>query len=164
MLAWLEETHLAIWCSTSTWGYPGTLAAHGIGMAIVVGITAVICLRILGFPKGISIAALRGLVPVFIFGLLLNGISGLILFMADASNFFYNIAFQIKMLMIVIGIYLVRKIDQIVLRPAVAESVNAVDGMYRVSQKARIYAVLSLLIWWFSVVLSGRLIGYVIYT
>lgn len=162
MLEWLEETDIAVWVSSSAWGYAGTLAAHGIGMAIVVGITVVIALRILGFAKGLSIAGLRELVPVFIFGLLLNGLSGVALFMAAATDFFYNIAFQIKIVMIVIGLFLVIKIDQSVLKPAV-QSLNRGVEEIEISSKAKIYSVLALTVWWFSVVLSGRLIGYVIY-
>jgi hypothetical protein len=93
------------------------------------------------------------------FGLLLNFVSGIALFMAAASEFFYNIAFQIKILMIVIGLFLVFYLDKSVLKRAAAHS----DVDLVLSKKTQIFALMTILIWWLSVVLSGRLIGYVIY-
>jgi hypothetical protein len=158
-LSWLEETTIAEWVASSTWGYAITLSSHGVGMAIVVGLTAIIAIRILGFPAVINLSELRKLLPVLFFGLLLNFVSGIALFMAAASEFFYNIAFQIKILMIVIGLFLVFYLDKSVLKRAAAHS----DVDLVLSKKTQIFALMTILIWWLSVVLSGRLIGYVIY-
>jgi len=159
MLEWLEETPIAIWVQSSLWGYPLTLSMHGVGMAIVVGLTAVIALRLLGFPAGVPVSSLKSLTPVLIFGLALNALTGVALFMADASRLFFNTAFQIKILMIVIGCGLVWRLDARVLRPAALSSANGADFALAPSVKA--IAVGAIIVWWFSVVLSGRLIAYI---
>ena len=79
--------------------------------------------------------------------------------MAAATDFFYNIAFQLKMAMIVVGIILVWQLDVHVLKPSAISGNNSFDP----SPKAKKIAVGAILIWWFSVVLSGRLIGYILY-
>lgn len=159
MLEWLETTTLGEWVNYSLWGYPSTLATHGLGMAIVVGITAVIALRILGFARGISIGSLRALVPVMLFGLIINTLSGIALFMAGASILFYNTAFQLKMLAIVIGVALLAYLDRALLKPAAAA--KASSGVETEPPTAlKVCALVAILIWWVSVVLSGRLIAY----
>lgn len=161
-LVWLEETELANWVASSAWGYAITLSAHAVGMAIIVGITVITATRILGFPKGLPLAAIRGLLPVFIIGLALNVISGVALFMAAASELFYNIAFQSKIVMVLLGLVIMLKIDQRILRAAARASMGH-QAPELSNANAKLYAVTAIVIWWFSVVLSGRLIGYVIY-
>lgn len=153
----LEESAIGEWVAASAWGYAITLASHAVGMAIVVGLTAIIAINILGFPKAVKPSTLRALAPVLIFGLLLNFVSGVALFMAAASELFFNIAFQIKILMIIIGLILVIYLDKHLLKPMVN------NGSVAVSQNHKIIAAITLAIWWLSVVLSGRLIGYIIY-
>lgn len=164
-LAWLEETALAEWVASSAWGYAITLSAHAVGMAVIVGITVITAARILGFPKGLPLAALRRLYPTFLIGLALNVISGVALFVAAASELFYNIAFQSKIIMVILGIIIMLKIDQKILRPAALNAKNAPNNgtADQLDAKSSFYAISAIAIWWFSVVLSGRLIGYVIY-
>ena len=159
MLDWLEGTTIAIWVQSSTWGYAISLASHGVGMAIVVGLTAVISIRLLGFVKDVPIGALHQFVPILIFGLALNTLSGVVLFMADANVLIANTAFQIKILMIVFGCILIWKLNSNVLRPAsIAISMST---EFVVSKRSKIFALGAIFVWWFSVVLSGRIIAYI---
>lgn len=159
MLEWLESTPIAVWVQSSLWGYPLTLSMHAIGMAIVVGLTAVIALRLLGYPQGVPVSGLKSLTPALLFGLGLNALTGVFLFMADASRLFFNAPFQIKILMIIIGCVLVWRLDVTVLRPAALSAGAGTDFILPPSVKFT--ALSAIFIWWFSVVLSGRLIGYI---
>lgn len=155
ILQWLEGTPVANWVAGSLWGYPITLATHAVGMAIVVGIIVMIDLRVLGLFKGIPLGTTRKFLPYMWWGFAINAISGTGLFVADAERFFFSTAYQLKMLFIVIGLLLMWALDARALKPAVAGGGDAdLPGF------AKPAAVVSIFLWWFSVILSGRLVAY----
>ncbi|QGP80410.1 hypothetical protein [Sphingobium sp. CAP-1] len=158
MLDWLESTSIATWIQLSVWGYPFTLSAHAVGMAIVVGLTTVTGLRILGFPSGFPLSTLKSLIPIWLLGILLNASSGLALFAADANRLFVNRPFQIKILMIVIGSILFQRLYATSIRPAAQSA--AANMPFEPSRGQKWLAAIVILTWWFSVILSGRLIAY----
>lgn len=88
VLAWLEGTRLATWTreSPSLWAYPTVLTLHTVGLAIVVGVSAAIDLRLLGVARRVPLATL---VPAFRLigaGFLVNALTGLLLLIADATT------------------------------------------------------------------------------
>ena len=155
-LASLENTPIANWVAGSLWGYPVTLASHGVGMAVVVGLVLVINLRVLGLFQGLPLSAARRLMPYLWAGFFLNLISGIGLYMADAQRFTTSLDFQLKILFIVIGVAIITVFDQKALKPAVAGGGDAALPSY-----AKPVALGSILLWWLAVILSGRLIAYV---
>jgi predicted alpha/beta hydrolase family esterase len=50
MLQELSDSAFSKWVASARFVYPTLLTAHGLGVAIVVGITVMIALRVLGFP------------------------------------------------------------------------------------------------------------------
>jgi hypothetical protein len=155
VLNWLESTPVAEWVAASAWGYPITLASHGVGMAIVVGVIVMISLRVLGLFPGVPLESTRRLLPYMWAGFILNLISGLGLFVADAERFFWGLTFQLKILFIVVGLAIVVVLDQAAVKPAVRGGGDAALPAF-----AKPLAVVSILLWWLAVVLSGRLIAY----
>lgn len=155
MLQWLEQTPVADWVAASAWGYPITLASHGVGLAIVVGVILMVDFRVLGFFKGIPLGATSKLLPYMWAGFALNLVSGIALYMADAERFTFSTVFQLKILFIVIGVAVVWLLDAKAVKPAVAGGGDASLPAF-----AKPLAIVSILLWWFSVVLSGRLIAY----
>ena len=59
LLIWLEETGLAEWVRSSIPGYPAMIAAHAIGMAVMVGLALALDLRLLGNFAEIPYSALQ---------------------------------------------------------------------------------------------------------
>src|SRR5690349_1658018 len=104
MWASLETSWLAQWIQASPWPYPTLLSIHGLGMGVVVGLTTVVALRVLGFPKGIPLGSYMQALPYLVVAFVFNAASGVALFIADASNLASNISFQIKLVAIVIGL------------------------------------------------------------
>jgi hypothetical protein len=155
VLKWLQESAVSDWVATSTWGYPLTLTTHGVGLAIVVGVILIISMRVMGLFPGIPLQVTRSLLPYMWVAFVLNLISGLALFTADAERFFFALTFQLKILFIVLGLVVVVVLDQMVLKPAVQR-----DGAATLPGYAKPLAIVSVLLWWFSVILSGRLIAY----
>jgi Co/Zn/Cd efflux system component len=103
MLDWLESTDVALMVQESAWGYPVILSGHAVGMAILVGIILMINFRVLGFASGIPIMALRPMFRVALIGLIINVISGTMLFMANANSLFGSNPFRVKIVLLAIG-------------------------------------------------------------
>ena len=88
-------------------------------------------------------------------GMILNAATGIVLFLGGASTLFYNLAFQLKIAAIVLGLVMIRFLQSSVLKPF------AQGGEQRITAPTRLLAVGIIVVWWLSVILSGRLIAYV---
>ena len=102
-LEWYENGPLGAFIRESLWGYPITLSSHAVGMATVMGIVIALNLRVLGYAKDVSILAFDKLFIIGWVGFLINLGSGLILFAGSATSYFFQGAFQIKILAIIAG-------------------------------------------------------------
>lgn len=81
------------------WGIAETL--HFIGLALLIGITGTLDLRLLGFMKGLPVKALMDLMPWALAGFVLNLMTGVIFVAGMPGRFVGNFAFNMKMLFIV---------------------------------------------------------------
>lgn len=99
----LEDSAIAAWVreSPSILAYTTVLSLHAMGLAIVVGVSLVIILRLLGNLRGIPVGSVLKLYPLMYVGFTVNAISGLLLFVANASGMLTNTAFIVKMALIV---------------------------------------------------------------
>jgi hypothetical protein len=102
-LLWLESTDYSNWILTSTAGWPLMLTTHAIGLAIVVGITFSLNLRLLGLYGTIPYTSLRELMGFAWVGIALNTVTGLSLFMTQASSYVTSIPFLLKITFIILG-------------------------------------------------------------
>lgn len=97
----LAAVPLAVWMRGVTWAYPVVETAHIVGLACLVGSIAVVDLRILGFSKALPAGALmRHVLPFSIAAFFLVVASGLMLFLAQASDLTGNRVFLLKMCLI----------------------------------------------------------------
>jgi hypothetical protein len=87
-------------------------------MGLVVGVILMIAARIVGMFKSIPLSSLTRLMPYMWFGFVVNATSGVFLFIADATRFYYAPTFQLKILFIATGVALVAILDFVFLRPA----------------------------------------------
>lgn len=138
--------------SNSLWAYPTVIFLHTLGLAFMVGVSAVVCLRILGFAPGVSLAPLIKLVPFIWAGFCVNALSGTALFIADATATFANPYFRVKMTFVALAMLNVVLLRNRVLRdPLVDKRAVQVFG--------RVLAVTSIL-FWIGALTAGRLIAY----
>jgi hypothetical protein len=126
---------------------------HIVGLSLLVGPIVALDLRLLGIGRAVSVAALsRTLTPLAITGLALQVVSGLLLFTADASALIGNPVFQIKAVLLILGLanaVAFRRIWR-----------NALDGWDQSPPAlGRLQAALSI-VFWLGVAISGRLIAY----
>jgi hypothetical protein len=155
----LLSTGVNDYVATHDWVWPVCEIIHFFGMALLIGSVGLVDLRILGVAKGVPIKSLERFVPLGVIGFLLNLTTGLIFVggnpVGGPQEYLTNLAFQIKMALIVIaGLNVIAFYVMGIARQADAV---APDGSAPTS--AKVVAGLSLLLW-FGVILFGRFIMY----
>jgi hypothetical protein len=148
ILWWIEDSWLGMLVSSSQWGYPIVLSLHAVGMAVLVGVSLILAMRVLGFGSAIPVTALAPFWTIALVGFVVNLLSGAALFMGNASVLFFNTAFHIKLIGVAVGLALTWWLVKICVR---------VTGEVSASHKG--FAGVALLAWAVALV-AGRLIGY----
>ena len=151
----LEESGFSTWIreSTSILAFPSILLLHTIGMALVVGISAGIDLRILGLASDLPLAPMERFFPILWIGFWINAITGTALLIADASTKMANPDFYVKMVFIALALINLR-----MLKTRVFRDPHLDNGP--LSTNAKVLAITSL-IFWLGAITAGRLMAYV---
>jgi hypothetical protein len=148
-LVWLEATGLAEWVRSSIAGYPSMIALHALGMAIMVGLSLLLDLRILGWFAGIPLQALQRFFGLAWVGFGINFVSGSALFSAQATSYIVDWVFMTKMTLVLLG-----AITAGILQPAVIKA-----GPGGVSGGTKAVAAIAIVFWVVAIVM-GRLTAY----
>jgi len=151
---WVEGLAVSTWVreAPTIWGYPTILTFHTVAMAVLVGTSAVLSLRILGLGSTIPIAPLGGLFPMVWVGWWVSLVTGAMLFGAAATTRGTQWLFLVKLLVVAAGV----AIAVLVKRHGYGPSADQVV----VSRTARRLALLSLFTWVVAI-MTGRLLAYV---
>ena len=148
ILWWIEDSKIGMLVSSSQWGYPIVLSLHAVGMAVLVGVSLMVTLRVLGLAKDVPVTAMEPYWRYGVGGFIVNLISGVALFMGSASTLFFSGAFQLKLIGVVVGLALTWWLVNSCLR-----------GSGDVTTKHKTLAGAALLAWAVALI-AGRLIGY----
>jgi hypothetical protein len=149
-LVWLEATGLAEWVRSSIPGYPSMIALHALGMAIMVGLSLVIDMRVLGWFSGIPLNALQRFFGLAWIGFGINFLSGGALFTAQATSYITDWVFMTKMALVFLG-----AITAAILQPAVAKAGPGAQ----VSGGTKAVAAVAI-VFWLVAIIMGRLTAY----
>lgn len=151
LLTWLEGTRLATWTreSPSLWAYPTVLTLHTVGLAIVVGVNAVIDLRLLGVARRVPLPALVPAFQLIAWGFLLNAATGLLLLIADATMKLRQPVLYVKLALIA---------SALACTALARRELRRQDGA-PLSRRAPVIAAASLLLW-AGAITAGRLMAY----
>src|SRR4051812_39612616 len=76
----------AVLGSSSIWAFPTILTLHTIGLAMLVGASLMVDLRVLGVASDIPLARLRVLTKYMWLGFVINLITGAVLFVLNAED------------------------------------------------------------------------------
>jgi len=125
---------------------------HFFGFSLIFGTVLAISLRVLGFWKSLSFAAVHRLLPLGVFGVVMNVFSGMLILLADSSRYLNAPTFAPKMGLIVIG-------AAAVLYFSFSERLWKVRAEDDAPASAKWVAAL-VLISWSGVIMGGRLISY----
>lgn len=155
MLEAIESLSIGVWVreSPSIFAYTLVLSLHAIGLGIVLGINTLVALRLLGVAPAIPLTSLRSFYTVLWAGFVVNVVSGLLLFIASATNMGTMPAFWVKMVLVLLGMTLALRIKSRYLDDASAMGAGVVAA------GARNLAWLSLGCWYLALIV-GRLTGY----
>ena len=151
----IEQSSFSQWVvgSSSVLAFPTILLLHTIGMAVVVGISAGIDLRILGLAPAMPLAPMQRFFPLLWIGFWVNAITGVVLLAADATTKVTNLDFWVKMVCIALAVVTFQMIRNRVFRDPMIDK-------QPLSSNAKFLAVTSL-IFWLGAITSGRLLAYV---
>ena len=93
LLRTIEETAFSTWIrdSPSLFGFWFILSFHALGMALLVGASTVIALRILGVARDVPLSTLRRLYPLIWAGFWVQIVSGVLLIFFGAAMLRYAV-------------------------------------------------------------------------
>jgi uncharacterized membrane protein len=126
---------------------------HFFGFSLIFGTALVVSLRVLGFWKSVSFAAVHRLLPLGVLGVVMNVFSGMLILLADSSRYLNAPTFAPKIALIVIG-------AAAVLYFSLSERLWKVSAGEDAPAGAKWVAAL-VLISWTGVIMGGRLISYI---
>jgi len=135
------------------WAMPTVLTLHTTGMAVLVGASWVLDLRLLGINRNVPLSAYRWVFRAVAIGLIVNLITGVLLFMKNATTWGTALPFLVKMLFVVASAATILPIRTYVL--------NSGAGPNEISNRARMLAVASIVAWT-AAVTAGRLLAYLV--
>ena len=136
------------WVAESSWAYPALEVAHLLGVALLVGNLVAFELRVLGAARELPVRAFARLSLVLaVTGFGLVAVSGLTLFAAHPGEMLANLAFVLKM-----GLVMTAGVN--------AALFHARDGLNKLDAVARAQTLASLGLW-IGAMICGRWIAYV---
>jgi hypothetical protein len=150
----IEQTALSIWIreSDSFFSFYFILLFHNFALAMLVGPSAFIDLRILGVAPQIPVKSLRPLYTVIAWGIGLAVLTGALLLLAYPTKALTNPLFYVKLLVIGIGIATVYKLKARVFdNDSISEPEAILAG--------KTMATWSIVIW-IAAITAGRLLAY----
>jgi hypothetical protein len=154
LFTWIENTTIAEVVRVSAYGYPIMLMLHSLGLAIMVGLSVILSLRVLGFFSVIPFSSLHKLLKIAWVGFIVNFISGGALFSSAATSYMVDPIFLIKMSMVILGAILVG-----VMQNMIKNAIASGHGDAAASTGLKAVAWFTIGAWTIGMV-TGRLIAY----
>jgi hypothetical protein len=156
LLSWLESSALAVWVRESIWAYPAIETAHILGFTVLVGSAIMFDLRLLGCTRSLPVsAAARHLLRWSRLSLAVVVPTGLMLFIAQATQTWANAAFRLKLLLLAVA-----GLNALVFHLWTFKSIEQWEQRTTPPLRAKISALLSIIVW-AGVITCGRLIAYI---
>jgi hypothetical protein len=153
---WIYQTRLSTAIRESVWVFPIIESIHVLSITILVGTIAILDFRLLGLVmkrEPVSRIA-RQVLPWTWAGFAVMFVTGLLLSIAEAATNYYNLAFRIKLvLLVLVGV------NPLIFHLSVFRKVSTWDLAGSAPLRARAAAVCSLVLW-AGIIVAGRMIAY----
>jgi hypothetical protein len=155
-LNWLGSTPLALFISESDWAFPAIESVHVIALALVVGTIAIVDLRLLGVASTHRpyVELAREVLPCTWAAFTVAAITGALMFTSHPVEYFENVAFRIKLALLVLA-----GVNMLVFQLGTARTALRWDQGTAIPLAGKVAATLSLA-FWIAVVFFGRRIGF----
>ncbi|HJT86216.1 MAG TPA: DUF6644 family protein [Bryobacteraceae bacterium] len=154
---WVQSTALFTAIRGSWYVYPAIMSTHLCAIALFGGMILMTDLRLLGVTlrQRTVTEVVRQLRPLKYAGFILLATCGILMAGSKAEEYYYNIFFRTKMLLLCLVL-----VHALVFRRSVYHNTEAFDRAGRVPGRAKLAASLSLVLWT-CLVIAGRGIGYI---
>jgi hypothetical protein len=155
ILQWIQDLPVSTSIAESDslwWGYAWWLFVHAAGMGLTAGLGFIVCLRLLGVGEQIPLSSFRVLFRLFWIGFYINLLSGVLLFMTDATGIARVWELYAKLLCLGLALAVMSRLRRFV------DSEES-DGAIPPAVRHMAYACIVL---WLGVITSGRLIAYAV--
>jgi len=153
MLDWLANSPYAEWVNQSG-GWPIALTIHAFGVAIVIGFSFIIGLRLMGMFRTIPYTSLLRLFPYIWIAVVFQFLSGFTLWMSKPLPYLADGMFEVKFALVIIACIVTAYLHGTMRREA-----GAWDASGKVSPRG-IKPVAATCVLWAAVVIGGRLTAY----
>ena len=159
ILLWLQSTEIAMYISQTGWSFSALEMVHVTATTLIVGMIAVIDLRLLGLgPKAFPVSGLyRDVVPLTWGAFAVAITTGVLLFISQAIDYYGNTGVRLKFSLLALI-----AVNMLVFRFAVYPGVSKWDRDAPIPFAARLAGGISL-VSWISVVAAARWIAYLHY-
>jgi hypothetical protein len=149
----LQDSAFTDWFlgSDSIWTYPTVLTLHTVGLAILVGASVIIHLRVLQVAPTVPLARLAPLYRFMWVGFAINFVTGLVLLVTEAADRVVDPVFYLKMASIALALWVGAVVKH-----------RAVDRLDAPAHEPVVNRLLSAagLFLWTSAIVTGRLMAY----
>lgn len=153
---WISATPLSTTIRESDWWFNIIETVHVIFTTLMVGTIFVVDLRLLGviLRRESASRVVRAVLPWTWAGLAVMASSGVLLFISEAAQAYDNLAFRIKLLLL-----LAAGANALLFHATIYRSVGEWDARLPTPGRARAAGALSVALWT-AVIVSGRAIAY----
>jgi hypothetical protein len=153
-LTYLEASAFSEWVLTAMLGFPTLIALHSVGMAVAVGLTFMVTLRLNQFITGLSLQQIPRFLTIAVWGFILNFFTGLALFIGRGPEYIQSYTFLTKMLLVAISAIILFWLRRHL------KSIELTTEILVTDRKAKTMSLIST-VTWFGAVVAGRLIAYI---
>jgi hypothetical protein len=152
-LAFLEASALSEWLSVSMLGFPMLIALHSVGMAVVVGLSLIVAMRLNGLLTDIDQRQIPRFLTIAIWGFGLNLVTGIAIFITRGPEYIVSAVFLLKMLLVITSAAILFWLRDRLIRAELTATALLNDRLARIMSLIGTGS-------WFSAVVAGRLIAY----
>lgn len=153
-LTWMENSWLGQLVNDVAWMFPAMETLHFMGLCVMFGSLMVIDLRLLGVARFIPMGPAMSFIPIAIGAFSVNLLTGIGFFFSNPFRYYPNIAFRIKMLLIILA-----GLNALWFQFVETPRIKALPPGSPTSLSVKFVAALSLLLW-IGVIVMGRMIPY----
>lgn len=155
-IALLQDNALNAFIKANAWVWPTLEMLHFLGLCMVLGSLLIVDLSVIGFARDISLRLVDKFIIATLTGFALNAVTGVLFVVGDPGRYLVNIAFRLKILLIMLAglnaLYFTLRV-----RPKISAGAH---NFHDLGIDARISTGLSLF-FWTSIICLGRFIPYV---
>lgn len=152
----LSNSALNQFITSHSWVWPTLEMFHFLGLCLLLGSLLIVDLSVIGFARNISLRLVDKFIVATLIGFSINVITGVLFVVGDPGRYFVNIAFKIKILLIIVAglnaLYFTLRV-----RPDIKAGANNFNDL---KLNAKLSTGLSLFLWT-SIIVLGRFIPYV---